>query len=346
MDPTYLQCDTCQERSSVSLNLSTKHDPDESQLVRSTSVVVGYCFDCEEHLCQDCFDQHRVPKPCRNHNIMNLSDPEFEIHKEKITDLENNICNVINEKCPCPAQHNMEFYCVSHKESFCVYCYVEKHIKCEVIQLRSLKKDILYDEHAEQCFSQILETNTTLEKMELQIEENCIKVTENRSDCFKAIAAFRKAIEDRLGVLQNEVEQTSEKLHKFSLSTAKELCTEIKTAMALKTSELEGYRHKGQHCKMFMALQTFEDEMKVIKDMLLKANTDMVIKSYEFLPDSQLKLSMFEDVVRFGELEEIVDGSEDDNHVRSKDIKSPVLTKQQVIIFLLVTKAWTTLYQN
>jgi hypothetical protein len=43
--------------------------------------ALGYCVDCEEHLCQSCFKSHKRPKPLRHHQLL---DNEHMPQKQKV----------------------------------------------------------------------------------------------------------------------------------------------------------------------------------------------------------------------------------------------------------------------
>ena len=277
------------------------------------SVVIGYCQDCEEHLCESCFGQHKIPKPCRNHKVVKINDLEYEAVKSDIGQITNTskTPDVIDEKCPKHKNSTMEFYCKNHYTASCVYCYVDDHIACKVIKLNTISRDILYDEQRGAFYEELQEGINTTERMVNEIDENSKKVDESHSRCKNSMENFRKQLDDRLDALQQNTDVSSLHQHVFNLPETRRHCLDVKDIFLDKISEFDSYRENDQPCKMFMASQLFKQEMATIQVKLDVAKVAMAIKTFDFVPDRQLQSSLYQDVDRFGALEEHVDGSDD-----------------------------------
>ena len=89
-------------------------------------LATGFCVDCSEFLCRECYKHHCTPRPLRNHVLqdkesMPKTKPTF-VSPKKDTDNES-ICSKHNEK--------IKFYCLNHKVCGCGSCMTKHHRKCD-----------------------------------------------------------------------------------------------------------------------------------------------------------------------------------------------------------------------
>jgi hypothetical protein len=54
-----------------------------------------WCSDCEEGICTECLEQHRLAKPCRNHSTIPIS--EYRKLLSYVLEI-NEVCNEHHEK--------------------------------------------------------------------------------------------------------------------------------------------------------------------------------------------------------------------------------------------------------
>jgi hypothetical protein len=100
-----------------------------------------WCSDCEEGLCTECWEQHSLAKPCRNHTTIPIS----EYRKLPSCVLE------INELCK---EHHKKFilYCKEHERPCCRICILENHKDCKEVVIveniiNNVKTSHMFNEH-------------------------------------------------------------------------------------------------------------------------------------------------------------------------------------------------------
>ncbi|CAG2217376.1 unnamed protein product [Mytilus edulis] len=89
----------------------------------TTKPSAYWCSDCQEAICDDCQEHHRVFKATRSHELIPID--KYKSLPSFITDIQQS-CTNHNEK--------YQQYCVAHALPICFKC-IKEHQKCNVIPL-------------------------------------------------------------------------------------------------------------------------------------------------------------------------------------------------------------------
>jgi hypothetical protein len=84
--------------------------------------VEGYCVDCEEYLCKDCYNVHCRPSLTRHHVL-----------KEKDNMPKKKDFNPVT--CTIHAEKLVEFYCEAHEEVCCSFCKTLSHKNVKMLSV-------------------------------------------------------------------------------------------------------------------------------------------------------------------------------------------------------------------
>ena len=88
---------------------------------------MGFCIDCNEHMCRKCYDCHCLPKPMRHHVLQNETDmPRF---KPQTTDIFSAI--TATDICQHHPGEVVKFLCRSHDQLGSSMCVARQHRKCD-----------------------------------------------------------------------------------------------------------------------------------------------------------------------------------------------------------------------
>lgn len=93
----------------------------------------GFCTTCGDFLCADCFEVHTIPRPSRNHILLDKANmPSYKKRKPKST------CTVI-----CGNHHDkvVDFFCPAHNTVFCTACANGSHKLCELMYIPDVADD-------------------------------------------------------------------------------------------------------------------------------------------------------------------------------------------------------------
>ena len=118
----------------------------------------GYCLTCKDYLCEACYKAHTVPKPCRNHVLLDksqmphdTSDPKAQVKQSPCT-----------SHCINHPEEIVKFFCQSHNSVLCGVCAVLEHKACDVQYIPDLKCVQSYNESGE--YRDLIDRLKALEK--------------------------------------------------------------------------------------------------------------------------------------------------------------------------------------
>ena len=118
----------------------------------------GYCLTCKDYLCEACYKAHTVPKPCRNHVLLDksqmphdTSDPKAQVKQSPCT-----------SHCTNHPEEIVKFFCQSHNSVLCGVCAVPERKACDVQYIPDLKCVQSYNESGE--YRDLIDRLKALEK--------------------------------------------------------------------------------------------------------------------------------------------------------------------------------------
>ncbi|XP_053388543.1 E3 ubiquitin-protein ligase TRIM33-like, partial [Mercenaria mercenaria] len=125
----------------------------------------GFCMECEEYMCQTCFDSHKQWKICRGHTM--TSSEGSMVTKERRDDF---------EKCNQHLNEFIKFYCPEHEQVGCGDCMILEHKTCKVEYIRDKasmfkeSKDFIdLVKGAEKCHIEAKEVASSIRNNKIQV---------------------------------------------------------------------------------------------------------------------------------------------------------------------------------
>ncbi|XP_063418450.1 uncharacterized protein LOC134701252 [Mytilus trossulus] len=91
-----------------------------------TKVSKHWCRECEEDICDECKEHHKLLKPTRSHEPIRISN--YKSLPSFLTDIQQS-CIYHNEQ--------YQLYCVEHAVPMCFKC-INDHQKCKVTTLEKV----------------------------------------------------------------------------------------------------------------------------------------------------------------------------------------------------------------
>ena len=154
-----------------------------------------WCPDCDEGLCTECLDHHRLAKPSRKHTTIPIAEyrklPSFVLEIKEH-------CNEHHEK--------FSLYCKEHECPCCGICMVETHRDCiDVAILENLIKDVKTSDIFNEIEQLISEMTETIDKIRQNRETNSGAVREHKIIVENEIQELRTNINNHLDKLQENM---------------------------------------------------------------------------------------------------------------------------------------------
>lgn len=91
------------------------------RLMKKKSDATGFCLECKDYLCQDCWNVHKFTKFTLNHKVISLdgsSIEELEIQNRRQTE---------NSKCSRHSNEDLKYFCKGCEMNVCTDCILLDH---------------------------------------------------------------------------------------------------------------------------------------------------------------------------------------------------------------------------
>ena len=213
-------CDSCEEDSCVS---------------------VAYCKNCDDLLCQDCWDIHRKIKATRSHTTLATKDiKNRRIEQSEVLPF----LATSSEVCP---NHKIDFgfYCKQCAVLVCGGCGFEKHSNHSTAVLKISEQVVQTKEEILQNMKELPEKNTQLEKVIRAINEakKKLKVCKEKVDSIiqEAFCRLRQLIDQR---------------EKALLAENSEISTGKETRLSIQQESLQRLFESMSHCHSLSSIAT------------------------------------------------------------------------------------------
>ena len=83
--------------------------------------AVKWCMECQEAICSECIDNHKIYKVLHNHHVVDLEQ------KSSYEDIANSVSTI----CEKHQGVVLEYFCVDHDQACCRDCLPTEHKLCK-----------------------------------------------------------------------------------------------------------------------------------------------------------------------------------------------------------------------
>ena len=210
-------------------------------------VAEKYCSDCEEKLCTKCAEWHMRSKEFRSHYVIDLSSvgsripPSSKINCEIHTDVQ------------------IDYFCSQHDVLCCRACLSDSHRYCEsVLPLDSASKDVKNSSLLSDTLEEQEYMTETLQKMEINRDENRKLLKQKKSLIIKQISAAKSKVLKYLDEIEErlitEVGSVQEKNEEKINKEKHEIC-QLTSILKDNKQELELLNDHGSNNQLFLTLR-------------------------------------------------------------------------------------------
>ncbi|KAJ8304880.1 hypothetical protein KUTeg_018463 [Tegillarca granosa] len=159
--------------------------------------AVSWCTVCNEALCTNCDNCHKVMKISRSHKLCPLE--EIQSETQTITTL---------EVCTQHEEEKVKLYCMDHKQACCAICVTVHHRKCEHVKTlndaaKGIKESPEITELTESLKAMIDELSTELEGRKINLQD----LKRDKQKYQDKISRMRQDINKHLDLLEEKVNQ-------------------------------------------------------------------------------------------------------------------------------------------
>ncbi|XP_053390893.1 uncharacterized protein LOC128553742 [Mercenaria mercenaria] len=218
----------------------------------------GFCVDCQEYLCKNCFAYHQRTKASKHHQLVNKDS----MAKHAVIKKEPNECK---EKCQVHKKEVIKFFCSKHEALGCNDCIVLNHRACDI--------DYIPDKCA--GIGDSTEFRELLRELDKKVNEADIIIKQascrekELDSCYdkllKEITMFRKEINDRLDELQKEIQTDADRkkfTDKQTVNKVLKTCTSISSDFKQLQSRLQDYNASQQNGQLYITMKQAKSKIK------------------------------------------------------------------------------------
>lgn len=255
------------------------------------STGFSWCSDCEEVLCEGCDKAHRISKPSKSHQLVDLQVlPQIP---ETLVDVQ--FCDKHPGKI-------LDAYCTFHDDVLCQTCVITMHRSCESIKTieevsKNIKSSVLFEDLTK-ALPALLQTSILLKE---NLEHNREEVGVHETKIKQSIIQLRAKINVYLDNFESSILTDLSKLRDQSLSNLdKEIkdIANITESVCKHQKDLNFTAAHGSDKKLFLLLEKLKHDVSTVETKIQEIIpvTENVFIKLEISTDIESLVSSFASV--------------------------------------------------
>lgn len=246
----------------------------------------GFCNGCIEFMCQKCFKQHTIAKPCRHHVLCSLAQSAGHVSRK-----------IHEEKCGIHPIENIKYYCRKHEIVGCGDCMIASNGVCKPELIKDLAKNFQDTTEFKDILRKLQKYDTENAENTNLVERN---LKENKAFLDKAlgeIRKFRKDINDYIDLAEKTMIAEAKK-HFMDNET---LLSQLQQKIATVGKDIEEIREKldtnlHKENDLFIRMTECKPRVSYVARAVGEIKESSDIKNYSFKPEQKLKDLLTSDV--------------------------------------------------
>ncbi|XP_053392693.1 transcription intermediary factor 1-alpha-like [Mercenaria mercenaria] len=269
--------------------------------------AAGYCVDCEEHLCDSCFNTHRRPKPLRHHKLL---DKDSMPHTQSLSTMSSftHVGQPDELTTPCykHTKEMIKFYCHDHKALLCSVCVTLDHTRtsCQVDYIPDISGHIINSTELKGTLKELDKITEKCQKITACLRQMVAKSNTSLTDVLAEITKFREEINQRLDELEKEASDAANALKQENdtrLKTTEEICNGLINSLKASSDIIKHLNITKKADRLFTELKNADQLIQDSEKRMLHVKCTGVTKEYTFDP-SQVIQSLLQNKKSLGTL--------------------------------------------
>ncbi|XP_052080361.1 uncharacterized protein LOC127718397 [Mytilus californianus] len=220
-----------------------------------TKPSAHWCSECEEAICDECQEHHKVLKATRRHKLMPIDN--YKSLPSFITDIQQS-CTYHNEK--------YQQYCVAHELPICLKCIIE-HQKCNVIPIDEITNNAKTSGHFQDLETRLMDLLQNIDIIKKDRKANLASIEETKGRHLTEIQKIRTKINEHLDKLEKEIIQDLEKKECQCTTSIQKILSSVKQNENLITeyqTNLQSIKQHASDLQTFLVMKNIE--MKIFEN--------------------------------------------------------------------------------
>ncbi|XP_071123353.1 uncharacterized protein [Mytilus edulis] len=238
-----------------------------------TPTALQWCTECEESLCSECTEVHKVQKVSRRHHLVEISKIPSKIP--------------LSQNCTKHQHLPFDYFCVDHDVICCKECLLNDHRACKNvtsidIASKSSKQSQSFHDYEEQLSF----LSEALEKLKNNRKENSSRIELEKSKIRKEIAKAKENVIKRLESLEKSLlKQLTELKDKYmtAIKRQEKEIGELVTATEARKEAIKFIRDHGSEKQAFISIHSSKPILDDIEINMIQLTKSVVDTSLRFL---------------------------------------------------------------
>ncbi|XP_045176033.2 uncharacterized protein LOC123536719 [Mercenaria mercenaria] len=257
----------------------------------------GFCVDCQEYLCKNCFAYHQRIKATKNHQLLDKGS----MGKHTMQRKDSVVCT---EKCALHGNKTIEFFCTQHDSLGCTVCITMNHRACKIDYIPDKCTGIGDTEEYRETMGKLEQKIKDLDKVmkRVNVEDKGIDTCHDKA--LQEIIKFRKEINDHLDQLQRKIQADIDKKKSADKQKVQEIikiCSNISTDISKLQSNLKDSKASQQHGQLYIYIKQAQSKLKSDEFRKAKESLAQTCTQYRFERSKDLENAISRQEI-FGQL--------------------------------------------
>ncbi|XP_053393566.1 tripartite motif-containing protein 45-like [Mercenaria mercenaria] len=268
-------------------------------------MISDFCVDCEEHLCESCFNHHKRAKPSRHHTLLDKHNmpQSLQVSSQPIPHA---LPGDLTKPCSTHKKEMIKFYCHHHNALLCSVCVTLKHqsTACHVDYIPDISGKIVNSNEYRKLIKEIDTMTGIFQDTVGDLKKITEKSNASLTDVLAEIKKFRKEINQRLDAMENEAENTARSLKKDNdqrLKTVQTTCDDAIKDLQESSDAIKQLNTSKEADTLFVELKTAEQLIKENEKKISQLTTTGKVKEYYFEPNLDIS-TLFDNEKSLGTL--------------------------------------------
>ena len=232
-----------------------------------TKYADQWCPECDEGLCFECENHHKVSKATRNHGVITIEN----YHK---------LPSCISEIGNHCEYHDMKYthFCQHHDKPCCPDCISTNHKDCVgLLSIREVIKTSKTSTLIDNIEQSLTDIKYNIDKITKNRQQNLSEIRQQRQIFHEQIKQMRVTINSHLDTLEQNILQnlddTEDKIKSKLDNLLKQLSKNSKTVEGLQ-SDIRAVKEYASDLQTFLGSKAIEEEVKMEEENLMALSED------------------------------------------------------------------------
>ncbi|XP_060586969.1 E3 ubiquitin-protein ligase TRIM71-like [Ruditapes philippinarum] len=245
----------------------------------------GYCTDCKEHLCKNCFTVHLKHKLSKHHTLLDATRMPKVLHQPS-TSTHTGQSDELTTPCCKHPKEMIKFYCLDHEELLCSVCVTLEHqaTSCKVNYIPDISGNMTDSKECQDILKAVNSTSYQYQQFVEDAKKMTNKSNSSLKDALSDIRKFRQEINQRLDELERQIEDAAkvvEQENNKHLKAVETTCEDITKSLKTSSDTIKQLNTSKQADKLFMELKLVEKTLKNVEGKKLQLSS-YDIKEFNF----------------------------------------------------------------